>query len=280
MKGTHFNALVGELRAVGAALPDRRTGKNRSYSMADFAWSAFAVFFTQSPSFLAHQRAMPTARGHNNARSFFEIEALPCDNQIRQVLDAVPPEAFYPVYDRVYDTLREHGILARFRGVQDSLWIALDGTWYFSSHKLHCPHCSCLEHKSGEVTYYHSAVTPVLVGPGQPEVIALRPEFITPQDGHPKQDCELAATKRWLAANATRYLDGAVTLLGDDLYAHQPMCRRACLHALSLLVCLQARVSRHALSVGQPPPTRPRSGHLQRAAQSRPSVAHLHLPLG
>jgi len=70
----------------------------------------------------------------------------------------------------------------------------------------------------------------VLVAPGQPEVIALRPEFITPQDSHTKQDCELAAAKRWLEANATRYRDGAVTLLGDDLYAHQTFCRRALLH--------------------------------------------------
>jgi len=152
MKGAHFDELVGELRAVCAALPDRRTGKNTSYTMEDFALSAFAVFFTQSPSFLAHQRAMQTARGQNNAQSFFALEAIPCDNQIRQVLDAVPPESLYPVYDRAYDTLREHGILERFRGVQDSTLIALDGTWYFSSQKLHCPHCSRLEHQSGEVT--------------------------------------------------------------------------------------------------------------------------------
>src|ERR1039458_4533994 len=91
---------------------------------------------------------------------------------------------------------------------------------------------------SGEITYYHRAVTPVLVAPGQPEVIALRPEFITPQDGHTKQDCELAAAKRWLEPNATRYHSGPLTLLGDDLYAHQPFCRRALLHDCHFLfVC-------------------------------------------
>ena len=238
MKGLRFQELVGALRALFAALPDRRTGKNTSYTMADFGLSAFAVFFTQSPSFLAHQRALQTTRGHNNARSFFQVEGLPCDNQIRETLDPIPPETLFPMYDRVYETLRAHGILQRFRGVQDSTLIALDGTWYFSSQKLHCPHCSRLEHHSGEVTHYHSAVTPVVVAPGQPEVIALRPEFITPQDGHTKQDCELAAAKRWLAANAARYRDGAVTLLGDDLYAHQPFCRRTLLHSFHFLfVC-------------------------------------------
>src|ERR1035438_10420252 len=65
MSGTRFNDLVGYLREVLAALPDRRRGKNTSYPMADFGLSAFAVFFTQSHSFLAHPKAMQQARGHN-----------------------------------------------------------------------------------------------------------------------------------------------------------------------------------------------------------------------
>jgi hypothetical protein len=235
MKGAGFNDLIGCLREVLAGLPDRRKGKNLSYAMEDFGLSAFSVFFTQSPSFLAHQKAMQAARGQNNAQSFFAIEEIPSDNQIRQMLDPVPPQALYPVYDRIYDRLREHGILQTFRGVNDSTLIALDGTWYHSSQKVHCPCCSHLEHKNGEITYYHSAVTPVIVAPGQSEVIALRPEFITPQDGHTKQDCEIAASKRWLEQNATRYLCGPTTLLGDDLYAHQPFCRRALLHGFHFL---------------------------------------------
>jgi hypothetical protein len=235
MKGASFKDLVGCLREILAGLPDRRTGQNLSYAMEDFGLSAFSVFFTQSPSFLAHQKAMQQARAQNNATSFFAISQIPCDNQIRKMLDPVSPQTLYPVYDRIYDTLREHGILATFRGVHDSTLIALDGTWYHSSKTIHCPCCSSLQHTNGEITYYHSAVTPVIVAPGKPEVIALRPEFITPQDGHSKQDCEIAASKRWLEQNATRYLSGPVTLLGDDLYAHQPFCRRALLHDFHFL---------------------------------------------
>ena len=36
MSGARFNDLVGHLREVLVALPDRRQGKNTSYSMADF----------------------------------------------------------------------------------------------------------------------------------------------------------------------------------------------------------------------------------------------------
>jgi hypothetical protein len=239
VKNAKFEDLVGHLRKALAGLPDRRTGSNLSYSMEDFGMSAFSVFFTQSPSFLAHQAVMERTRGGSNAGSFFGIGRIPCDNQIRTMLDPVAPEALFPVYDHIYDTLREHGILGRFTGIHGSTLIALDGTWYHSSEKVHCACCSTLEHKSGAITYYHSAVTPVLVAPGQPEVVALRPEFIVPQDGHNKQDCEVAASKRWLDQNAARYRSGGpVTLLGDDLYAHQPLCRRALLHDLHFLfVC-------------------------------------------
>jgi hypothetical protein len=66
-------------------------------------------------------------------------------------------------------------------------------------------------------------------------VVPLRPEFIRPQDGQVKQDCEINAAKRWLAAHAGRYSTGNNTLLGDDLYAHQPFCRQVRLHNLHFL---------------------------------------------
>ena len=50
------------------------------------------------------------------------------------------------------------------------------------------------------MTYSHTALTPVLVKPGLDKVIPLAPEFVRPQDGVAKQDCELNAAKRWLAA--------------------------------------------------------------------------------
>jgi len=239
MKNVNFEDMVEHLRQVLASLPDHRKGSNTSYFMEDFGMSAFSVFFTQSPSFLAHQKAMERTRGVSNAESFFGIKRIPCDNQIRAMLDHVAPESLFPVYDRIYDTLCEHGILERFKGIHSSTLIALDATWYHSSEKVHCSQCSTLEHKNGTTTYYHSAVTPVLVGPGQSEVVALRPEFIVPQDGHNKQDCEVAAAKRWLDQNAERYRSGGpVTMLGDDLYAHQPLCRRMLLHNLHFLfVC-------------------------------------------
>ena len=226
------------MRQRVGGFPDRRTGDNIAYAMEDIGLGAFSIFFTQCPSFLAHQKTLRQVKGQSNAQSLFHLEQIPSDNHIRQTLDPVPPEKLFPCYDAVLASLRHAGSLENWRTLQDQLLIALDGTWYYSSQKIHCPNCSCLEHKSGDKTYYHSAVTPVLVAPGREQAIPLRPEFITPQDGHTKQDCEIAAAKRWLEKNAAQYAALGAILLGDDIYSHQPFCRRTVLHGFDFIfVC-------------------------------------------
>ena len=237
MNARAFDHLIGRWRAVAAGLPDRRTGDNLSFTMADIALSAFAVFFTQCPSFLSYQQNMEKARGANNARSLFQVERIPSDNHIRQTLDPVQPSHLFSLFDDLHHAFDQTGLLEAMRAVGHTRLIAIDATWYFSSQSknIHCPRCSCLHHASGQITHYHSAITPVIVSPGHQQVVPLRPEFITPQDGSVKQDCEINAAKRWLAAHAERYATGNDTLLGDDLYAHQPFCRQVLLHGFHFL---------------------------------------------
>lgn len=237
MNARHFNQLIERWRSVAASLPDRRTGDNCSYTMADLALSAFGVFFTQCPSFLSFQQNMEKAHGRNNARSLFGVTRIPSDNHIRQTLDPVAPSELFGLFDDLHQAFDQAGLLEVMRAVNQTRLIALDATWYFSSQSenIHCQNCSCLQHASGPATHYHSAITPVLVSPGHAQVVPLRPEFIRPQDGSVKQDCEINAAKRWLAAHAERYTTGNDTLLGDDLYAHQPFCRQVLLHGFHFL---------------------------------------------
>jgi Transposase DDE domain len=62
-----------------------------------------------------------------------------------------------------------------------------------------------------------------VVAPGHTQVLPLPPEFIVPQDGAEKQDCERAAAKRWLARHAVALARFRPVYLGDDLYACQPI---------------------------------------------------------
>ncbi len=221
---TWFSTLLTFLEDTVTQFPDKRTGENIRYSMRDVALSAFSVFFTQSPSFLSHQELMQRRKGGNNAKSIFTIRHLPSDGQVRILLDPVEPSALFGVYRRVFSLLEEQGVIESYRGFNNDLLIALDGTWFHSSEKVSCQNCNWQEHDNGKTTYYHSAITPVVVQPGNNRVICLEPEFIHPQDGHKKQDCENTAGKRWLGGSGLRYVPSGVTILGDDLYCNEPVC--------------------------------------------------------
>jgi len=224
-KKLQFDELVGYLKVSFALLPDYRSGYNTTYNIQDAALSAFSVFFMQCPSFLANQRKMQETKGKNNANSLFQVTDIPSDNQTRNLLDPIAPKHLTPVFEFIYKNLLASGFLEPYRSLNNTILIALDGVCYHSSSDISCEKCHKREHKNGNITYSHSAITPVIVAPGNPHVISLAPEFITPQDGHDKQDSEHAATKRWLKEHAKHYRDIGVTFLGDDLYDCQPICQ-------------------------------------------------------
>ena len=179
------------LRACFAGLPDPRRGRNRRHAMADVAMAALSVFFMQSPSFLAHQRALAEGRTRSNAHTLFGLARIPCDNHIRQLLDGVPTAHFDDEFHAIAADLDAHGALASMRRLDGRLLVALDGTEFFRSRSIHCPHCATRKRS----------------------------------DGAAKQDCEREAAKRWLQRHGTRCAPLRPVYLGDDLYACQPVCR-------------------------------------------------------
>jgi len=225
MKGNQiFDEIVEKLQSCFEKLPDHREGENTRYEIKDAAVSAFGVFFTQSASFLAYQRLIEETKGKSNVQSLFGAERIPSDNQIRNLLDPQDPELLYEVFVKGLKAVEESGQLEKFCSTGGQYLISVDGTQTISSQKLQCPNCTHRELANGETQYAHSAILPVIVKAGERRVLVLEPEFISPQDGHEKQDCERAAIKRWVLRNAERYLEDQYTLLGDDLYACQPIC--------------------------------------------------------
>ena len=224
-----FDMMMTSLRAAMRKFPDFRTGSNIQYEIMDGAAGAFSVFFTQCESFLEHQERMQQKYGFSNAKTLFGMRAIPSDNQIRNLLDVAPPVLLSSVFDDCFSALSRSGHLGSYRTTlgtnRRDLLVALDGVQYFSSTTIHCDNCS-QKTKGGETTYSHSMVTPTVVAPGKDKVISLAPEFIVPQDGEKKQDCEIKASKRWIDANGEKYSKFEITLLGDDLYAHEPWCKK------------------------------------------------------
>jgi hypothetical protein len=219
-----LESLIAALKTLCATFPDRRTGGNTVYEMADIGLAAFATFFMQSPSFLAHQTALARGRGTSNCQTLFAMDRVPTDNHIRSMLDPVPPAALLPMFDKTLGMLEVGGGLAAFQRLDGHVLIALDGTEYFCSQKLSCPNCSSRARANGKTEHFHAMVSAALVAPGHVRALPLEPEFIVPQDGAEKQDCEARATHRWLAAHGPKYARLKPIYLGDDLSSRQATC--------------------------------------------------------
>ena len=236
-----LDRLLTGLRQVCAGFPDKRKGGAAIYSMADIGLSAFSLFFMQSESFLAYQRGLEEGRKSSNCRTLFGMAKIPTDNHIRAMLDPVDPSHLQPCFDAAVDMLRQRGGLKTFERLGGRILVALDGTEYFCSQKLSCPNCLTRQRNNDKAESYHTLLAATIVAPGHASVVPLMPQFIAPQDGHDKQDCERMAAKRWLALHGARMKALAPVYLGDDLFACQPIAEAVTASGGDfLLVCKQA----------------------------------------
>lgn len=211
-------------RLKSKKLTDNRTGQNVQYGVNDAAQAAFAIFFMQSASFLEGQRHLQQTKGKSNAETVFQMERIPTDTHIRNLLDPVEPGEMSDEFRFQLDELAASGYLKGWQVLNGRLAFSLDGVYYFTSQKISCPHCQTRRLEEGKQRYLHSAITPVVVAPGQGQVLPYVPEFIVPQDGQEKQDCELNAAKRWVEREQATLGRYQAVLLGDDLYSKQPLC--------------------------------------------------------
>lgn len=222
-KRMKFKEMLGMVEGTLEKLPEHRSGKNKQFALKDAGLSAFSVFYMQAPSFLSWQQDMEKRQGRNNARGLFGIEKIASDEQIKNLLDPVEEETLGEPFWQIYHALEERGQLQAYEGVAGTQLVSLDGTQHHASQKVHCEQCRVTVRKE-KVYYEHQVLMAMLCAPGQTHVISLEPEFITPQDGHDKQDCEQAAIKRWVKRHAAEFASWSVTILTDDLHCHQPSC--------------------------------------------------------
>ena len=219
-----FETIIDAMRKKLAELPDPRKASNGTkYEMLDAVLSAYSVFFMQSPSFLSHEQDRKRERGQSNLENLFGVHKTPTTNQIRNILDALHPETMGAVFWEVYAHLREANYLENFRGINGTFLCGLDGMEYHSSYNVCCEHCN-RKQKGGKTLCTHNVIAPVLVAPGRSDVVSLEPEFIWPQDGSDKEDCEQNAIKRWIQKNHHRFAPYTLTMLADDLHSRQPTC--------------------------------------------------------
>src|SRR2546427_7884724 len=192
----HLSAdtLFGLIRSGFANIPDHRSD-DAGIPLTDALMSAFAMFSLKSPSLLAFDKQ----RAEGNLRTIYGIACVPCDTQMREILDPMSPELLRPLFESVFRQLQRGKALEPLAFLDDYYLVALDGTGYFSSTTIHCASCLQKAHRNGSITYYHQMLGAAIIHPDMREVIPLMPEPIVQQDGTDKNDCERNAAKRFVA---------------------------------------------------------------------------------
>ena len=175
---------------------DHRIGDVK-IALTDALMSGFAMFSLKDPSLLAFDKRREQ---DGNLKRIYKLESVPCDTQMRTILDDVDLDEVKPSFKDIFRQAQRGKILEDFAFIDNYYLLSVDGTGYFSSKKIHCD--SCLERvnsKTGEVTYHHQMLGAAIVHPDQKVVIPLAPEPIIKQDGETKNDCERNAAKRLFA---------------------------------------------------------------------------------
>ena len=224
------DALFKLIRERCERLCDTR-GVPVDISLADALMSALAMFSLKDPSLLAfdQRRQDPS----DNFRTVYGIECVPCDTQMRAILDPVDPTQLRPLFQDVFRCLQRGKALEPFVYLDGCYLLSLDGTTYFSSTKVHCLSCLEKHSRNGIVTYSHQILGATLVHPDRKEVIPLAPEPIINDDGHTKNDCERNATRRWLEHFRRDHPHLPVIIVEDALSSNSPHLddlRTACVH--------------------------------------------------
>jgi hypothetical protein len=228
------DSLIKMVRNQFKQISDYRKG-NTMISLCDALMSAFAMFFLKDPSLLAFDERRKEE--DHNLKNIFGIEQIPCDSQMREIIDNVPSESFRPAFLAVFRRLQRGKALESMIFMKGCYLLSIDGTGYFSSHKLTSEACMVkVSKKTGKKTYYIQALAACLVHPDRKEVIPLCPEIIQKQDGDTKNDCERNAAKRFLGKFRKDHPHLKIIVIEDGLSSNTPHIKEIKAHNMHFIL--------------------------------------------
>ena len=137
-KHLSFNALRKMLSRRFLEIPDSRQETKVEHGMHDVLMSGFAMMFYQDSSLLEFQERLEEAIHKNNLQTLFQVESIPKDSQMREVIDEVESQELESLFEDFFRPLQRGKHLQGYRVLGDYYLISVDGSGYFSSDKIHC----------------------------------------------------------------------------------------------------------------------------------------------
>jgi hypothetical protein len=221
-KHLSFNALRKILSRGFLEIADFRQEGKVQHGVHDVLMSGFAMMFYQDSSLLQFQQKLQEAIHKNNLQTLFQVESIPKDSQMREVIDEVESRELEALFEEFFKPLQRGKHLGGYRVLRDYYVISVDGSGYFGSDKIHCSGCLKKEAKKGKIAYEHKIVQAALMHPDKRQVLPLAPEEVKNTDGRDKQDCEIEAGKRLVRKIRRSHFKLKIILVGDSLYSKQP----------------------------------------------------------
>jgi len=218
-KKLHVDTLIQTIRTDFRKIVDHRAD-NIKIPLDDALMSAFALFHLKEPSLLAfdeRRREEP-----ENLRTVYGLTNIPCDSQMRAILDGVELAFLRAAFRSVFRHLQRGKKLESMTLLDDHYLVSGDGTGFYSSSKVSSPYCLKKTHRNGVEMYYQQMYAAAIVHPDRREVIPFFPEMITRQDGSDKNDCERNAARRFYEALRREHPHLKAIVTEDALSSNAP----------------------------------------------------------
>ena len=229
--------LLDNIKQKFDKIKDTEVKRQRDYSLTDCLMSGLAMFGMKYPSLLQFDNdARNKSIVKSNLSSLYQVSNAPCDTQFRERLDTLDPNSLQRGLNTIITQLQRAKALEPYRHLDGRYLVPMDGTGFFSSHTVHCDNCCVKKHKNGTTTYYHQALSTVIVNPEYKQVFPMAMEFIQKQDGISKNDCELNAAKRLIVKLKTAHPHLKMRLLCDALYANGPFINQLIENDMSYII--------------------------------------------
>ena len=236
-KELSMQGLLEIVRGAFDTVPDDRKAGSVKFTMSDTLSSALAMFSLKYESLLQFDTEMradePVVR--HNLKTLFGVDSVPCDSQMREIIDPVNPAALRPAFRALHSTVQRGNVLKKFSWSDDKYLLSIDGTGLFASSNISCKHCCVKKRKSGD-EFYHQLLPAALVHPDFKRALPLDFEPITRHDGNTKNDCERNAGKRLLGSIRRQYPDRQFVVLEDALAANGPHIQQLKEHQMGFII--------------------------------------------
>ena len=218
-KKLNADAMFKIIREDFQKIPDQRAA-NSQISLDDALMSGFAVFQLKHPSLLAFDNFCNEKP--ENLHSIFGVTDIPCDSQMRTILDPIELSHLRAPFCSIFRELQRGKDFEKMAFIDGHYLLSGDGTTFYSSGKVFSPSCLIKKSRSGGTIYYQQMYAAAFVHPDHKEVVPLFPELITRKDGSSKNDCERNASQRFFSDFRREHPHLKVIVVEDGLSSNAP----------------------------------------------------------